>query len=237
MIKGKDRHDTDGSLSLGKGKASGRVDVPVAVNAFLSAETFCRSGQSVALVTPGSCVVKTIFCEGGGWEHSGTQVHKHTVVGDLLDCTEDVWVTYNGKLVQPGDTIGHIGFGNHDTLRCGGRLRGGAQRYRSPPVDIPGQWTCQACGQDQVWPVKTRCFRCGCPKGHVPPQPDSFLAGPWGRLSQRTASTNPTYRPQPQNPKLVHPNGVTQIFPPLNQPLLVGLVDAAASGSVPAFPP
>ena len=28
LEKGKDGHDTDGSLSLGKGKASGRVDVP-----------------------------------------------------------------------------------------------------------------------------------------------------------------------------------------------------------------
>ena len=33
-FKGKDRHDTDGSLSLGKGKASGRVDVPVGVTRF-----------------------------------------------------------------------------------------------------------------------------------------------------------------------------------------------------------
>ena len=48
LFKGKDGHDTDGSLSLGKEKASGRVDVPVGVNAFLSAETFCRSGPSVA---------------------------------------------------------------------------------------------------------------------------------------------------------------------------------------------
>ena len=213
MTKGKDGHDTDGSLSLGKGKASGRVDVPVGVTSFLSAETFCRSGQSVALVTPGSCVVKTIFVKGVDGNTVVHRVHEHTVVGDLPDCTENVWVTYNGKLVPPGDTIGHIGIGNHDTLRCGGRLRGGAQRYRSPPVDIPpGQWTCQACGQERVWPVKTRCFRCGCPKGHVPPQPESFLAGPLGRPSQRTAPTNPTYRPQRQNLKPVPPNGATQNF-------------------------
>ena len=37
------------------------------------------------------------------------------------------------------NTMSHIGIGNHDTLRCGGRLRGGAQRYRPPPVDTPGQ--------------------------------------------------------------------------------------------------
>ena len=133
------------------------------------------------------------------------RVHEHTVVGDLLDCTEDVWVTYNGKLVQPGDTIGHIGIGSDDTLRCCGRLRGGAQRYRSQPVDIPGQWTCQACGQERVWPVKTRCFRCGCPKGHVPLQPEPFPVGPLGRAPQRTAPTNPTFRPPRQNPRPVPP--------------------------------
>ena len=167
-FKGKDGHDTDGSLSLAKGKASGRVDVPVGVNAFLNAETICRSGQSVTLVTPGSSVVKTIFVKGVDGNTVVHRVHEHTAVGDLVDCTEDVWVTYNGKLVQPGDTIGHIGIGKNDTLRCGGRLRGGAQRYRSQPVDIPGQWTCQACGQERVWPVKTRSFRCVSPKGMLP---------------------------------------------------------------------
>ena len=47
---------------------------------------------------------------------------------------------------------------------------------------------------------------------------------------------NPTSRPQRQNSKPVPPTGTTQNFPPLNQPLPVGLVDAAASGPVPAFP-
>ena len=81
-FKGKDGHDTDGSLSLGKGKASGRVDVPVGVNAVLNAEMICRSGQSVALVTPGSCVAKTIFVK--GW--MGTQWYTGST-GTLL------WVT------------------------------------------------------------------------------------------------------------------------------------------------
>ena len=233
QFKGKDRHDIDGSLSLGLGQATGRVDVPVGVT--LNAEELCRSGQSVALVSPGSCVVKTIFVKGVDGNTVVHRVHEHTVVGHLLDCTMDVWVTYNGKLVQPGDTIGHVGIGNDDTLRCHGRLRGGAQRYRSQPVDIPGQWTCQACGQERVWPVKTRCFRCGCPKGHVPLQPEPFPVGPLGRAPQRTAPTNPTFRPPRQNPKVVPPKGATN-FPPLNQPSSVGLSDASASGTVPAFP-
>ena len=36
LFKGKDRHDTDGGLSLGFGEASGRVDVPVSVGALPS---------------------------------------------------------------------------------------------------------------------------------------------------------------------------------------------------------
>ena len=232
-FKGKDRHDTDGSLSLGLGQATGRVDVPVGVT--INAEKLCRSGQSVALVSPGSCVVKTIFVKGVDGNTVVHRVHEHTVVGHLLDCTMDVWITYNGKLVQPGDTIGHIGIGKDDTLRCHGRLRGGAQRFRSQPVDIPGQWTCQACGQERVWPVKTRCFRCGCPKGHVPLQPEPFPVGPLGRAPQRSAPTNPTFRPLRQKPKVVPPKGATN-FPPLNQPSSVGVSDASASGAVPAFP-
>ena len=77
-FKGKDGHDTDGSLSLGEGKASGRVDVPFGVNAFLSAETFCRSGQSVAVVTPGSCVVKTIFVKGVDGDTVVRRAERHT---------------------------------------------------------------------------------------------------------------------------------------------------------------
>ena len=160
----------------------------------------------------------------------------HTVVGDLPDCMVDVWVTYNGKKVDFEDTMTGIGIGNHDTLLCCGRLRSGAQRYRQPLIDIPGQCTCLACGQERVWPVKNRCFRCVCLKGHSPPQPDPFVVGPLGRLPQRSAPTNPSYRPQRQNPKPVPPTGTTQNFPPLNLPLPVGLVDAAASRSVPPFP-
>ena len=71
--------------------------------------------------------------------------------------------------------------------------------------------------------MKNRCFRCGCPKGHSPPHSDPFVAGPLGRLSQRTAPTNPSYRLRRQNPKPVPPTGTTQNFPPLNQPLRVDL--------------
>ena len=45
--KGKDRHDTDGSLSLGLGEASGRVDVPVSVTKLI--DPAFRSPQSVVV--------------------------------------------------------------------------------------------------------------------------------------------------------------------------------------------
>ena len=44
---------------------------------------------------------------------------------------------------------------------------------------------------------------------------------------------NPTHL---TNPKPVPPTGTTQNFPPLNQPLPAGFVDASASGSVHPFP-
>ena len=96
-----------------------------------------------------------------------------------------------------------------------------AQRYRSPPIDIPGLWTCQACGQERVWRTTSASSFCGWSLGSSP---------------SKDSPTNPTFRPQRQNSKPVPPTGTTQNFPPLNQPLPVGLVDAAASGSVPAFP-
>ena len=133
------------------------------------------------------------------------------------------------------DTMTGIGIDNHDTLRCCGRLRAGAQRFRQPPIDILGQWTCMACGQERVWLVKNRCFRCGCPKGHEAPQHLTLTSlVPWVGPSQRSAPRNPTHRPnQRHNPKPVPPTPTTQNFPPLNHPLLAGPVDASASCSVP----
>ena len=182
--KGKDRHGTDGSLSLRFGKASGRVDV-LSVSACCSALRRSAGLRSLSwLLRRESDFVKGV--------DGSTRVHRvkgQTVVGELLDCTVDVWVTCNGKMVDFGDTMAGIGIGNNDTLRCCGRLRGGAQRYRQPPTDTLGQWTCLACGQERVWLVKKRCFRCECPKGHEAPQPDPYIVGPMGRSCGRSLPT------------------------------------------------
>ena len=57
-FKGQDRHDTDGSLSLGLGEASGRVDVPVSVIKLI--DPAFRSPQSV-VVNQSLRVEKNIF--------------------------------------------------------------------------------------------------------------------------------------------------------------------------------
>ena len=89
-----------------------------------------------------------------------------------------------------------------------------------------------------MWPVRNRCFRCGCPKGHdpAPTAAPSYAVGPTSRPSQRSNPLNPTDRPNQRPPQPVAPTASVQNSHPLNQPLHVGFVDAAASGSVPAFP-
>ena len=72
VTKGEDGHDTDGSLCSGLGEASGRVDVPVGVNAFLSAETFLQVWTVCRRRYPWLLGRENDFCEGLGWEHSGT---------------------------------------------------------------------------------------------------------------------------------------------------------------------
>ena len=105
----------------------------------------------------------------------------------------DVMVTFNGKVVGVHDTMRDIGIDHDCILRCLGRLRGGGQRFREEQPDIPG---CSVCGQERVWLVRNRRFRCGCPRGHVPSPaaPSSFNVGPTGRFTQRVPPVNPTGR-------------------------------------------
>ena len=66
--------------------------------------------------------------------------------------------------------------------------------------------------------------------------PLSHAVGPTGRPLQRSNPVNPTYRPSQRRSQPVAPTASVQHFHPLNQPLPVRLVDAAASGSVLGFP-
>ena len=149
-------------------EASGRVDVPVSVKQLV--DKAIRSPQSV-VVNQSLRVEKTIFLKGLDGRTTIHRVSDGTMIWEILDdwmIELDVMISFNGKVVGMHDTMSDIGVGRDCTLRCTGRLRGGAQRFRQPQPDIPGQWTCSACGQERVWPVRNRCFRCGCPKGHDP---------------------------------------------------------------------
>ena len=236
VVKGKDGHDTDGSLSLGSGEASGRVDVPVSVTKL--DDPAYRSSQSV-VVNQSLRVEKTILMKGLDGRTTIHKVSDDMMIGEILDdwlIGLDVMISFNGKVVGMHDTVGDLGIERDCTLRCSGRVRGGAQRFRQP--DIPGQWTCSVCFQKRVWPVRNRCFRCGAPKGRdpapsvVPP----YHVGPTGRQPQRSNPVNPTYRPNQRQQQPVVPSASVQSFPPLNQPVPTGRVETSGSGSVPAFP-
>ena len=88
-----------------------------------------------------------------------------------------------------------------------------------------------------VWPVRNRCFRCACPKGHDPTPsaaPPPYNLGPTGRPPQRSNPVSPTYRPNQRPSKPNAPAASVQNFPPLAQPLPAGLV--APGAAPPPFP-
>ena len=235
IVKGKDGHDTDGSLSLGSGEASGRVDVPVSVTKL--DDPAYRSSQSV-VVNQSLRVEKTIFMKGLDGRTTIHRVSDDMMIGEILDdwmIGLDVMISFNGKVIRMHDTVGGLGIERDCTLRCSGRVRGGAQRYRQP--DIPGQWTCSVCFQERVWPVRNRCFRCGAPRGHDPaPSVPPYVVGPTGRQPQRSNPVNPTYRPNQRQQQPMVPSASVQNFPPLNQPVPTGRVETSGTGGVPAFP-
>ena len=130
------------------------------------------------------------------------RVSEGTMVWEILDdwMIELYMVSsFNGKVVGMHDTMRDFGIGHDCTLRCTRRIRGGAQRFRQPQPDIPGQWTCSACGQErgvagqkslhQVWV-------CSSP----------YAVGPTGRPPQRSNPVNPTYRPNQRPPQPVCPD-------------------------------
>ena len=144
------------------------------------------------------------FCNRGGREHEGAQGYGlHGTVGDG---EADIWATVNGKCVGLHVTMTDIGICDQDTIRCYGRLRGGAQSFRQPPQDIPCQWTCSACGGQR----KNVAFGVGAQI--------NFIVSRTGRLPQRSAPTNPTFRPNRRLNKTTNQQASTaaavQQFPP-----------------------
>ena len=120
------------------------------------------------------------------------------VEGAVEDCS----VLCDGKILSLNQSL--CGYGRDTTFRICGRLRGGSTR-RPPPPDIPGQWTCENCYQERVWPTKNKCFRRGCPN---PPQvvpARELVQGPNGRLPKISPPVNPTTRTPKQQVKQRNP--------------------------------
>ena len=204
-IKGWDGHSIDGSPTLGKGQATGRVDVtvgaPMLATSFncVDATLLHRSPQCVVLANPGSHVEKkekTVFVKEveGKTKVDSTQIWELLLVDGI-----DMWAAANGKRVDMHDTMAKIGFMTKTPF---GVI--GAQRFRQPPQDIPGLWTCSLCGQERVWPRKARCFRCGNPRNHDP-RAHVPVMGPTGRPPQISPATNPTLGPNGRQNKMSGP--------------------------------
>ena len=82
---------------------------------------------------------------------------------------------------------------------------------RPPPPDIPGQWTCENCFQERVWPTKHKCFRCGYPKL---PQVDS-CKGAGSRTEWKIAEEcYPSGEPHHSYPETVGLSSAIQGTPP-----------------------
>ena len=92
-----------------------------------------------------------MFVKGVEGKTKVRRVVDSTQIWEILDEGIDMWAAVNGKSVNLHDTMAGIGIIDQDTIWCHGKLRGGAQRFRQPPQDIPGQWTCSLCGQERVW--------------------------------------------------------------------------------------
>ena len=110
-FKGWDRHSIDGSPSLGKGQATGRVDVPVdaiATSFGYVDVALLRSPQCVILVNQGSHFEKeekTVFVKGVEGQTRVRRVVDSTQIWELMDEGIDMWVAVNGKRVDRNATM------------------------------------------------------------------------------------------------------------------------------------
>ena len=173
-------------------------------------------------------VEKTISMKGLDGRTTSHRVSEGTMVWEILDdwmTGLDVMISFNGKVVGMHDTVGGIGIGHDCTLRCSMRMRGGAQRFRQPQPDIPGQWTC-GCVRCEIVASGVG-VRGAMIRLHLQLLPMLLVTG---RPLQRSNPVNPTYQPNQTPPQPVAPTALVQNFPPMKQPLPVGHVDAFASG-------
>ena len=101
----------------------------------------------------------------------------------------DVCATIGSKLVDINSTLSACGVTPDCTVRLHARIRGGSRE------NVPGEWTCSNCFADRCWPVRTRCSRCGEPRGDAPlgspHQENERPQGPLGRQPPAPAGAVP----------------------------------------------
>ena len=86
---------------------------------------------------------------------------------------------------------------------------------------------------------RVRCFWCGNPRDHDPQPQSNFIVGPTGRPPQRTATTNPSFRPNRRQNKISNQQAssvaAAQQFPPLSQQQQTE--EGATNDTLPPFVP
>ena len=159
-FKGWNGHSIDGSPSLGKGQATGRVDVTVDAITFATSFDYVdvallhRSPQCVVLVNQGSHVEKkekTVFVKGVEGK-TRRRVVDSTQIWELLDEGIDMWVAVNGKRVDRNATMAQIGIHDQDTIRCYGRGLNGSDSHHKT-FRVSGHAHCvgrNGCGPQKI---------------------------------------------------------------------------------------
>ena len=155
------------------------------------------------------------------------------IIGDGVN-EMDVMISLDGKMVGMHDTVKDVGIGHDCTLRCTGGsgvvLRGSGSNSltfwdsgRARRVDK--NW----CGRSEIVASGV-----GARRAMIRLHLQLLLHCGSHRRPQRSNPVNPTYRPNQRPSQPVAPTASVQHFPPLTQPLPVGLV---TPGTVtPSFP-
>ena len=182
-IHREDRPNTAGCLSAGIGDwASGRVDVPGSVDHELRAMRHRSEASEAAESSSTPDMIQAMVISLSG----KTVMIDADPEAPVLLLVEDVakvlglprscfYLTVGSRVLREGMSLSAEGVGSNSVVRVCARMRGGMQ-----PVNGGfggggfvgggdfGQWTCTnpQCRANRCWPTKSKCFRCGAPKGY-----------------------------------------------------------------------
>ena len=109
----------------------------------------------------------------------------HEAVGIVLGLpTSCFYLSIGGNILQNEWTLDEAGVNVESVVRARGWVKGGMQFQEGIGGGDFGQWNCTnpQCRATKCWPTKSRCYRCGAPKG-------------FGVTSQQLFTPNPPARP------------------------------------------